>query len=209
VAFHSRGINSAVGAYAAEIAKITPLRKLIVTGFSYGGLVAYALTVRLRRFPGVTANAVLLEPAIRRGSAWETPVIFKRFFHFTSRVFQEGPQEIWRALIKRIGNTEPSLGRPLPEPEPEPEPTEGERAWLLVGPHMRRNVRRYSPPTTPSQGIHLVFGTAWQRSHHSAFTSLCTPEPDTHPVGEIAHHDLVDDPRCIAVWRDLISRLLS
>lgn len=200
LAFHQLGIKGAVRRYTAAIMDLQPKGRLVVTGFSYGGLVAWALMSHLRRSTAINVSAVLLEPSMpqaRKLSVWPLVITFlKRVFRFARRQAQ-------RLAGERSSPAALSAGT-----EPVREPTAGEAEWNRVAPQLRKNILRYRPTCIEGTGVHVVAGDQWTAAQWPLFSQRFAALAELHGLGRIDHLDLVDDPRCIRVWQDLIVDVL-
>ena len=67
--FRRLDVDTTADLYAAELLRFRPRGPLVIAGFSYGGLLAYALTLRLRGMFAGRLETVLLEPSVPRSIA--------------------------------------------------------------------------------------------------------------------------------------------
>jgi len=199
--FHQLGIKGAVRRYAQAIMDLQPKGRLVVTGFSYGGLVAWALMTHMRRNTAMNVSAVLLEPSMPRA---RKPAVRPIVMAFLKRVFRFA----WRKAQRLAGERLPAVALPAGT-EPVREPTAGEAEWNRVAPQLGKNIRRYRPTRIEGTDVHVVAGDQWTAAQWPLFSQRFATQAELHGLGRIGHHDLVDDERCIRVWRDLIASKFS
>jgi amino acid adenylation domain-containing protein len=198
--FHRLGVKGAVRQYAKEIQRLHIDGPIVAIGFSYGGLVGYALTAWLRESTGFRADCVLLEPSTPGSRTRPIRALVSRGSGFARRLVTEGPVVLARAIRRRV----------QPEDEPAaPEPlTEADQEWNRIGPQLRHNVARYRPRKTPSAGVHLLVGDEWTSHQLDRFRQRFTANPVIHELGDIEHHAVVDQAHFIQFWRDLLVKVL-
>lgn len=199
--FHQLGIKGAARRYASAIMDLQPTGRLVVTGFSYGGLVAWALMTHLRRHTAMNVSAVLLEPSMPR--ARNLPVR-PMVMAFLKRVFRFAWRKAQHLAGERLSAAPLSAGT-----EPVREPTAGEAEWNRVAPQLRKNIQRYRPTRIEGTDVHVVAGDQWTAAQWPLFSQRFAAQAELHGLGRIGHHDLVDDERCIRIWRDLIENGFS
>jgi len=199
--FHRFGIAGAVKRYMAELAALDLRGRQVIVGFSYGGLVAYALCARMRQLIDTPVDAVLLEPSLRVPRQHPATALLMRMGRYAMKALRHGPAIISNSVRRR--REERVLAReavPLGDDMAE---------WNAIWPSLRRNIASYHPVKTESRGIHLVAGSVWLGRQLDRFRAQLVESPQVQEQGEVTHHGLVEDPRSIARWRRLIIRILS
>ncbi len=202
VRFHRSGVKRAVRRYVDGILRLNPEGPLVVVGFSYGGLVAYALAERLQQCLKIPVVAVLLEPSL-------TSIQSRSIF----RVLRDTAGIVRRRLMRSsalaglfLGSERTSVNR-TDESRPIDADWEDDAEWRRVGPVLRRNIARYRPGKTAAHGVHLIVGDYWAEKNLADFQRRFAPTPHIHHQGVVSHHEVVQSDLCVAAWRKLIIRL--
>lgn len=199
VRFHRSGIGRAVRRFVDEIDRLDLHGPLVVAGFGYGGLVAFALAGHLQRTREAPVFAVLMEPSIPDGR--------KHAFH--DRLLNAA-----RQALKRLSRSwaEPHAGRDPAAVAPtvtSHATADADEEWQHIGPVLRRNISRYRPANRVMQGIHVIAGDCWEDRNLAVFTDQFSPNVIVHRQGPISHQDVIDRAACVAAWRRLIVSLLQ
>ena len=199
--FHRLGINGAVRCYVKEIQRLRLAGRFVTIGFSYGGLVAYALTAELRKLPGYLVDCVLLEPSTPGSRIKPKLALLSRGVAFFGRLARQGLPAFAQALRNRVGVKPVEVAnQPM---------SEADQEWNKIGPQLILNVVRYRPRRMASTGVHLLIGDRWIEHQLGRFLQRFTAQPSIHSLGDINHHAIVDRADLIARWSKLVETVLQ
>jgi amino acid adenylation domain-containing protein len=198
--FHRFGINGGVRRYVKEIQRLHLEGRFVTIGFSYGGLVAYALTAELRKLPGYLVDCVLLEPSTPESRTKPILAWLSRGVAFLGRLVRQGPSALAEAVRNRMGAKTVRVDNTSV--------SEADREWNLIGPQLISNIARYRPRRSASTGVHLLIGDHWIEHQLGRFLQRFTSLPSIHSLGDIDHHAVVDRADIIQRWCKLLETIL-
>jgi hypothetical protein len=199
--FSRLDIESTIDRYTEELLELRPRGPLIIAGFSYCGLLAYALAIALRPRLCSKVEAVLLEPSVPSSRSTEPKGFVQRAGRYLRRFCQSGPIIIYRSLRYRLLRL-----RAAPPPHMDAETA---KKWEDYLPHYLQNVENYLAPNPLQHGVHLVAGARWLAGSLDIFKIRFKEDPQIHNVAEVSHLDLPNRDECIAVWIRLINQIVS
>lgn len=198
--FHRLGINGAVRRYVREIQRLQLAGRFVTIGFSYGGLVAYALAAELRKLPDYLVDCVLLEPSTPGSRTKPMLALLSRGVAFLGRLVRQGLPAFTQALRNRVGAKPAGVdNQPV---------SEADREWNHIGPQLILNVVRYRPRRMASTGVHLLIGDRWIEHQLGRFLKKFSGQPSIHSLGDIDHHAVVDRADIITRWCKLLEMVL-
>jgi amino acid adenylation domain-containing protein len=195
-----RGLDIAgtAAAYADELLAASPSESLTLIGFSYGGLLAYALAQCLRERGRTGFNLMLIEPTtvskgpginsaspIRRRTRDRIQAAFhdpRKLIHHinwhVAQIHRALKSAIWRGLVRwrvNFGHT-----------------VSGDQLWDYYVKLYRHHIDAYQPVRKLSGRVHLECGHEYLKNHQRLWVGeLLAEEPFVHDHGPVNHLDLV------------------
>ena len=202
VRFHQFGIKWVVDRYVTELLQARLQGPLIIVGYSYSGLVAYALATSLGQLLQDHVVAVLLEPTVPEAPRNPARDLVVRIGSYVRKLCHYGPivfsESIRFRLRKYVQKRQPAT---LPEDNP--------RYWQVIEPQLYRNIAAYRSLQRPSGDVHLVAGNPWLYRRLKRFQTRLSESPSILNLGEATHRDVVQKQECIASWTRLIGEILG
>ncbi len=212
--FHRFDVDAMADLYAAELLRLHSRGPLVVAGFSYSGLLAYALTLRLRDALDERVVAVLLEPSVPRRLAQldllsrmrgyrrklyygGLPTLYRSVWYRWKRYFPAAASSLAADMDGRLSNDEQSLNQQI------------RRKWDSCFAHYRRNIAEYRAPHTSHQDIHVIAGAWWLSGYLETFERELAESPNIHNLGDTEHLQLPEDRSRAAIWTKRIDQILS
>lgn len=200
--FHRFDVDATVDRYAAEFLRTRPQCPLVIVGFSYCGLLAYGLTLRLRRVFQATIEAVLVEPAVPQElEIAASPNFLSRIRSYCRKLYQGGPMALYRSVRFRLHHFRP-------EPPPQLD-SEISRQWKMCQTHYHRNIVTYRPPHLLKEGVHLVASASWLFKYLDTFQTQFAKASHICNVGDVEHNKLPEDKECAASVIKLVNEILG
>ncbi len=197
--FHRFDVEATVERYAGELLQSGLEGPLAIAGFSYSGLLAYALALRLRQAIREPVEVVLFEPSIPGSVEDDTPrSLLATARDYCGKLYRGGSAALYNALKAR-------LRRNRQEQPPHPDVT---KKWDACLPCFLLNIENYRPPHALQQGVHLVASSNWLAEYLAEFKAASQETPHVYNVSDVAHLDLTSSETCVATWIRLIDEIL-
>ena len=201
-AFHRFDIDATVDHYAAELLGASPWGPLVIVGFSYTGLLAYALALRLRQLYEGRVEVILLEPSYPEPLKIRKPrSLLARIGHYSRRLVLSGPGVLFNSVRYRLDRYRGELPSDL-----DPETA---KKWNMCLPCFLRNIATYRPPHPLHDGVHLVASSRWLTQNLNQFKAQLQENPHVYNMSDATHFDLPNSDACLATWIPLISEILG
>jgi len=196
-----RPIPDITAAFEAEILRAAPSGPLTLVGMSFGGLIAFDLTCRLRE-RGHEVQALLIEPPIpglvrelqaerlrRHRANLRSLTVSQRITYLWERgmgVLRRSLQRLYVRLRIALGG-EPSL----------------KLLWLYYLSQVLGRIEKYQP--RPCSGsVHLAGRPDWLEAHLAAWRSLVEGTAVPCPLPLANHHDAVICLPAATAWMDVL-----
>jgi amino acid adenylation domain-containing protein len=199
--FHRFDVDATVERYTAELLQADVRGPLVLAGFSYSGLLAYALALRLRHAIRERIEVALLEPSIPGSIESDAPRSFLTTLRaYCGKLYRGGFGALYQAVKSRLQHDNQELSPPL-------DSTSAKR-WETCLPFFLLNIETYRPPHPLREGVHLVAGSNWLAEYLREFKAESKETPRVYNVSEVAHLDLPNSEACIRVWSRVINEIL-
>ena len=202
VRFHQFGIEGVVERYVTELLQARLQGPLVIVGYSYSGLVAYALATRLRQLLQDQVVAVLLEPALPKIPRNPVRDLVLRIGGYVRKLCHHGPSVFYASVRFR-------LKKYVQKRQLAAVPEAHQDLWQVIAPQLYRNVAAFSPSPTLVDGVHLVAGAPWLSGQFGRFQTQLSESPCILNLGEVTHDEAVNKQECIASWTRLIREILG
>jgi pimeloyl-ACP methyl ester carboxylesterase len=200
--FHQFDVDATVDRYLSELLSARPEGPLVIAGFSYGGLLAFALTLKLQEVLGEHVKALLLEPSVHPANRQAEPTGLRgRITRYGQRLWKEGPYVLYHSIRFRWKRYRGEL--------PSHSDIESHPRWDACVPYFLRNIASYRPPHPMPGGVDLIASAEWTTEYFKLFQSQLKTVPRVRQVGDVEHLDLPQDKRCIKLWTKLIDQMLG
>ncbi|MDA0322658.1 MAG: amino acid adenylation domain-containing protein [Verrucomicrobia bacterium] len=191
--------------YADEVLQAQPCGRVVIVGFCYAGLLAYALAHGLRDRGTLNFELVLLEPttpsmlALTDANAAtphedESSGSRLRSLWFRLRgALRFRASRIWTGLQMAARR-----------------PVSLDRRWNYYFGRMLRNALTYQPPTPLPGSVHLICGRSWIRRNGTIWTETYLQDPPTVvDLADASHMDLTDLDAPADTWIRLVRDLCA
>ena len=202
VRFHQFGIEGVVERYVTELLKARLQGPLVIVGYSYSGLVAYALATRLRQLLQDQVVAVLLEPALPKIPRNPVRDLVLRIGGYVRKLCHHGPSVFYASVRFR-------LKKYVQKRQLAAVPEAHQDLWQVIAPQLYRNVAAFSPSPKLVDGVHLVAGAPWLSGQFGRFQTQLSESPCILNLGKVTHDEAVNKQECIASWTRLIREILG
>jgi len=217
--FLGLGIQDTAKAYADELEMMTLAGPVVIAGYSYGGLLAYALAHTLRERPVRNFELILLEPTwFGSDTAGHRTLLQK-----VQLAIDKGPGSLMKSVVFRVrhklkaarieAETEAKtekirfeIGRRLEAGEQ----LDARQLFKYYKKEFIQKAREYQPPGRLEGRVHLVFGGKWGESCLPGLTrEYLECSPVLLNLGEVDHFELVDKESTAMPWVELVCLLVS
>ena len=198
--YRSLTIPQLATAYAQEIVKAATSQPLTMVGYSYGGLLTFALAHCLPSYGLTDFHLVLIEPSTKWSFDTAKPRSPKkaREISFVSRLSRAtyGPMAVtlircWTCLML-------ALRQPVPIG----------RRWSYYEAAIVRNIRSFDPLPLHCEHVHLVGGRSFLEANATLWSKrLVNPSPTIHDLGDTCHGNLVNEGLYAQRWVSLVQQL--
>jgi amino acid adenylation domain-containing protein len=199
--FHRLDVDATVERYTAELLQADLTGPLAISGFSYSGLLAYALALRLRQAISERVEVVLLEPSIPGSIEEDPPRAFLTTMrsHF-GKLYRGGFAALYTAVKHRLRGDRLEL--------PSRSEATSAQQWEICLPYFLRNIETYRPPHPLRDGVHVVASSNWLVQHLDEFKAASTENPHVCDVGDVPHLELPNTEACVVASIQLIDDIL-
>ena len=199
--FHRLDIDTTVDRYATELLRTGLQGPLVIVGFSYSGLLAFALALRLRSSSKERVELVLLDPTVPQSvNLHENQNLLARILRYCQKLAQSGPIVLYRSVEFRLKH--------YWEEAPSGLDAEAAKQWARYLPHYLHNIATYWPSQPLPGRVHLVASSLWLAQYLEVFQSLLQETPHVYDLGEVGHLEVVKEDDCVTTWMQLIDDLL-
>jgi amino acid adenylation domain-containing protein len=211
------GIEQFADAFAMEVERAAASGPIIIVGYSYGGLKAFALAGRLRRRVGQSVELVMIEPSV---PTWTRKLAQTHVESRTDRIgrhlrhLRAGGAKGWGPYVmkkvswivrrhhqrweRRLILWKVKLNLPL-------KPVQKQKYDESM---YRRNIRNYSMENVPGDA-HLLGSAEYVQKYKDCWRGAVEGECRMRELTNISHHRDILDPAKSAEWIGFLAELAS
>lgn len=199
--FQKLTIPELAQAYANEIIASCPSGRVIIAGFCYGGLLAWATAQHLRAHFSLDFELFLLEPTTKTDAdpvidqastsaespsadaSKTTPLLSKARHYIKHRINRA------RIRFRMMTGQHVTV----------------EDRWNLYAAHIMRNARTFAPSGLIDGPVTLVAGAHWLERHRKFWLENCFRQhPIIHNLGDVRHTELINGAASQRAWVKLM-----
>ncbi len=194
--------------HAQELSNEIPSGTILLCGHSYGGVLAIGIAQQLMQLENHEIKLILLEPLL--WSSQNERFINKavrKFNEFINRDHTQNVRELSRAFYKStIGRVKNLIIRSrTPSDE---EIAIGDR-WVYMEPFLKENARKYQPPHSIAQSVHLIKTPHYQKASFERLKQIAKHSLHIHATPDDLDHYSMAEPQHSMVWMNVVLQLID